>query len=405
MCYNIAVMKSRYHKKRSRRRRSSLSASNWGPVLALLGTVSGILALVALVIFVGLPKLLPLVGIDYRAPFAPTPSPTCTPAPTPTPNPMDLFDTASAETEVVFDASSDYRWFGDPYMFDGKMVLSAGKLIDSQASLLDLYFYEPDSRTAQKINVTLQNDHFMFPKFNGHWLVYLDAKQNGGGYLTMLDLTDESAEPVIIKEIYAGLPEPMLDGDCVAWIDRTGTRMDKLFVCRLDTLETTVVSMFSNNSYGQSLPYFRNGTLIWADANSSGASGSDDTSVIYSMQIGSPSLSTYSAGTYVHDPQTNGTYTAWLDAHHSPDTCLYYSKNGDQPTKIASGVVQFGMWDTFIAYSKDEVIYAYRFDNGKTYRISAEYEAAQFLGVSDSCVIWMDVTSRERDIIKFSRLP
>jgi hypothetical protein len=398
-------MKSRYRRKRNYRHRRSLSASNWGPVLALFGTVLGVLALVAFIVFIGLPKLLPMIGVDFAAPFAPTPSPSPTPGPTPTPNPMDAFDIPSAETEVVFDASSSYRWFGDPYMFEGKMVFSAGKLVDTKAELLDLYFYEPTTRTANKLNISLRNVHFMFPKFNGRWLVYLDAKLDGGGYLTALDLTGPGAEPIIIKEVYTNQPEPMLDGDYVAWTERTGTRMDKLFVCDLNTLETTVVHMFSNNSYGQSLPYLRDGLLIWADVDSSGASDSSDTSVIYSMRIGSPSIATYSAGVYVHDPQTNGTYTAWLDAHHAPDTCLYYSREGGKPVKIASGVVQFGMADTFIAYCKDEAIYAYRFDNGKTYQISADYESAQFLGVSDSCVIWMDVTSRERDIIKFSRLP
>jgi len=398
-------MKARYRRRRNYRRRRSLSASNWGPVLAFLATVLGVAGAVALLIFVGLPKLLPLVGIDFRAPFAPTPTAAPTPRPTATPNPMDGFDAAEAETEVVFDASSNYRWFGDPYMFGGRMVFSAGKLVDSKAELIDLYFYEPGARAATKADIALQHAHFMYPKFNARWLVYLDAQLNGGGALMALDLADPAAEPVLIKEVYTGQPEPMLDGDCVAWTERTGTRMDKLFVCDLNSLETTVVHMFSNNSYGQSLPCFYGGTLIWADVDSSGSGDAEDTSVIYSMTMGSPSISTYSAGVYVHDPETNGVYTAWLDAHHAPETGLYYSKAGGRPVKIASGVVEFGMADSFIAYCRDEAIYAYRFDNGQTYRISAEYEKTQFLGVSDSCVIWMDVTSRERDIIKFSRLP
>ena len=45
------------------------------------------------------------------------------------------------------------------------------------------------------------------------------------------------------------------------------------------------------------------------------------------------------------------------------------------------------------------------FDNGRTYRISAEQELAQFLGVSDDRVSWMDVTTRARDIVKFAAIP
>ena len=81
------------------------------------------------------------------------------------------------------------------------------------------------------------------------------------------------------------------------------------------------------------------------------------------------------------------------------------AQGASEPALVAQGVVQFGMGNKFIAYSKDETIYLYRFDNKKTYKLSGEYEKAQFMGVSDGKVIWMDVTSRERDILKYSEVP
>ena len=45
------------------------------------------------------------------------------------------------------------------------------------------------------------------------------------------------------------------------------------------------------------------------------------------------------------------------------------------------------------------------FDNRRTYRISSDQEQAQFLGVSDDKVMWMDVTTRARDIVKFAAIP
>lgn len=395
---------SRRNRRRIKRRRTSLSASNWGPVLALTGTVLGVLAAIALIVFVALPRLLPLIGVDYRAPFTPTPTPSPTPAPTPTPHPMTSFVPAEAQNEVVFENSSDYKWFGDPYFYDGVMVLSAGKLVDSHAVMQDLYYYYPETRTAEQVRVTLQNAHFLFPKFNGNWLVYLDARLDGGGYLMAYDRTDPNAKPVIIKEVYTGQPEPMLDGDYVAWIERTGTRMDKLFVCDLTTMETTTLNMFSNSVYGQSLPSLRDGLLCWADVDS--AAGTEaDTSVIYSIRLSSSTVRTYSPGVYVHDPECDGTHSVWLDGHHGPDCALYYSKNEGEPVKIAEGVAEFGLGSHFAAYSKDEAIWAYMFDNGRTYRISSDQELAQLLGVSDDKVIWMDVTTRVRDIVKFAAIP
>ena len=71
----------------------------------------------------------------------------------------------------------------------------------------------------------------------------------------------------------------------------------------------------------------------------------------------------------------------------------------------AEGVVEFGIAENFVAYGKDEAVWIYVFENGKSYRLTPERENTQFLGVSGGYVMWMDVTSRERDIIKYALPP
>ena len=166
---------------------------------------------------------------------------------------MDLFDAEGAETEVVFDEIRDYKWFGDPYFYDGKLMLAGGKLIDGKAIMCDLLLWDPEGRSAEKLNIPLENTHFMFPKFNDDWIVYLDANYDDGGKLCAVDRSASSLKPVTIKTVYTGQCEPMLYQNYVAWTERTGTRMDKLFLCDLTTMETTTLHMFSNTSYGQSL--------------------------------------------------------------------------------------------------------------------------------------------------------
>ena len=398
-------MKHNRNRRRTRRRRSNLRASNWFPFMMLFLSVFGVLSIIALVVFVGLPKVLPLVGIEYRAPFMPTPSPSPTPRPTPTPNPMDSFDPVEAQSEVIFEGSTSYSWFGDPYFYKGKLMLSAGKIVDRNATMTSLYFYYPDQdRTAELLPYKLKNSHFMFARFNNDFIVYLDAKLDGGGYITVVDLKDENPQPIIIKEVYAGQPELMLDGNYLAWTERTGSRMDKLFVCDLTSRETVAVQLFNNSFYGESKPSLNNGLLLWADLDDSAMTSL--TSVICSVTLnGSPSIKTYRPGTYVHDPISNGEYTAWLDKNHGPDTSLYFTKDFGLPVKIDEGVVDFGLSTNFIAYSKNSSIYVYMIKDLKTYRITPETEQAQFLGVSDAKVIWMDVTTRERDIVKFAPIP
>ncbi len=394
--------KRRRFRSNRRRRGKSLSASNWGPVLALLGTLLSIAAVLCLIVFVALPRLLPLLGVDYKGPGARADdTPQTIAKPSPTPHPMDGFDASAAFVELVFDGYMDYKWFGDPYFYDGKMLFTGGKLVDGNAMMNTLLRFDPVTRTAETLPLQPENAHFLYPKYNGKWLVYLDAKLEGGGAVMAADITQRPLAPVKIKDVYTGIPEIMLDGDYIAWIDRTGTRMDKLFVCDLTTLESTTLAMFSNSSYGQSLPSLRNGILLWADTDS----GSGETSTVRSIPINASTSGSYSPGTYVHDPQGDGRYTVWLDDHHAEGTKLYYCVDNGVAQMIAGNVVQCGLGDGFAAYSKEDAIYAFIFDNKQTYRISSTNEIAMFLGVSENYVAWMDVTSRERDIVKFARIP
>lgn len=397
-------MKRRRGRKRYRRRHS-LMASNWGPVLALLGTILGIAAVICAIIFIGLPKLLPLVGVNYNAPFSPTPTPVPTIRPTPTPNPMRSFNPLENQNEIVIE--SGYKWFGDPVKYDGHIYLTAGKLVEGKVVMCDLIEYNAQERSASKLDIKLSNAHFMFPKINDKWLVYLDANIDDGGDLMVCETGNGAYTPKLIKHIYTGQVEPMLDGDTVAWIERTGTRMDKLFVCDLNTLETTVIQMFSSSSYGQSKPSLYNGTLLWADS-ADAYSGDGDTaaSCISFIKLSESTVSSYNVNTYVHNPQRRGAYTAWTDSHYGLDSKLYYAVGDNTPILIDEGIVDFGLSERFIAYSKNQTIWLYMFDEKSTYRITPDREAAQFMGVSDDTIFWMDVTARgERDIVKYIVIP
>lgn len=400
------MARRRFKKAKRRRRRRSLSASNWGPIIKLTAVILGFLALLYVILYIAVPKAAEFIGIDYRAPFTPEATPAPTPKPTPTPHPMKTYDFAANSQELVFDGSSNYKWFTDPYFHDGRMIISAGKLASDgkNVAFSDMFFFNPEDRSAEKLPLSPQNFHFMYPKFNGKWLVYLDAKIDEGGAIMAVDLTASPLKAVKVKDIYSGQPEPFLSDNYVAFTDRTGTTKDKLFVYDLTTMESTVVAMFTNSVYGQSKPFIADSTLIWADSATS--SGSSDTSVLNYIYINSSTVKSVNTGTFVHDPECNRQYTAWLTEVHSRNTQLYGMNGfGGEPFLIDSGVVEFGLGSDFVAYSRDEGIYVYMFNGGSIYRLTQDYEQAMFLGVSDDHVMWMDVTSRERDIVKFIEIP
>lgn len=419
-------MKKRFRRKRYNRRRTSLSASNWGPIVKLLLFVFGILAGAALLTLFVMIVLEGVFHVDTPLPpdgiiakvvsvfskeniLVTTPTPYYTPEPTPTPHPMSSFIPEENEKEVVLPAEFQYYWFGDPTFYKGQMLFSAGKIVGDNVRMCALLKYDPESGSVSELPVKLKNSHFIFPVFNDEWLVYLDGNVKGGGNICALRMNALTAEPTVIKTVYTGQPELRLDGHYIAWMERTGTSRDKLFVCDLETTETTVVAQFNSSSYGTSAPYLKNGTLVWA---SDGTEHYDDgrmASVIKHIELESTGIKDLFADTYVHDPEFNGKVFAWLDSHHEEGSSLYiaYYTEGAELTsvKIAENAVDFYLDERFVAYSVDEAVYVYLFNSGESFRISPERELAQLLGASDGCVIWMDVTTRERDVMKYARIP
>ena len=108
---------------------------------------------------------------------------------------------------------------------------------------------------------------------------------------------------------------------------------------------------------------------------------------------------------YVHDPKISPDgVLAWMDANHGPETALYIMKD-DAPEKIAEGIVDFDMDDDIIAYQKDNAIHVYVISASKSYTLTSNMERTQLMSVSDYCVVWNDVTSAERESVKFAVIP
>lgn len=390
-----------------KRRRSSLNASNWWPLFKLILIIVLLLGFIAAVLYLVLPNVLPHFGVEFYPPGVTAPTPEPTPEPTPTPHPLSADDLSNLHKEIVVTATQ-YQWFGDPYYFNNSIVFTAGEVVEGSTRMTTLFMHDTATEEVSKLNIPLENDHFMFPAINDSYLVYLDARANGGGNIIVYSIEDgEFVNPRLVKEVYTGHPQIFLWDNYIAWTERTGTYMDKLFLCDLDTLESVTVQMFELPYYGTSLPHLKNSTLVWADVDSEDTSG-QITSRISILDILSGTNSQLSFDMYVHDPKTDGEHIAWMDGNHGPDTRLYLARIDQpdaSPTLVAEGIVDFFIGDGYLAYSKEETIWVYLFSEKRSFEITRDIEQAQLLGANDDVVMWMDVTSRDRDVIKYARIP
>ena len=340
-----------------------------------------------------------------NAPLIETASPAPTAEPTPVPHPMENFDPVTFQRELILPGELNYPWLADPNAYGGTVIFSAGKLSEGKVKLEKLISCkltdELSASDAVELDIKPLNDHLLFPVFNDKWLVYFDANYDyGGGEIRFIDRTADSPVPKTIKTVYVGQPELKLDGDHIAWIERTGSEREKIFICDLSTEETAVVDYFDNHSSGTSMPHLSNGKLVWS------APASMNDSAVKTLDIKTGSLSEFRPGLFVHDPEYNGEYYAWLDSPHAENAKLYCSDGLSGSFEIAEGVIEFCISGGCVIYSKGDAVFMYEFDNCETYRLTAENESAQLLGVSaDGIIFWMDVTSRERDIIKYMLCP
>lgn len=417
-------MKSRHSRKRYkiRRRHSRLSASIWSPILKLAAAVIGTAAGVALITFFTMFLLETAFKVDtplkpggfteklaelfnIKEPFVVSPTPYFTPVPTATPHPMELFNGEDEEKEIVLPPDLSYKWLADPFCCNDKIVFTAGRADDGNKVLMESFLeYDINSAEVRKLDITPENDHILFPVFNENWLVYLDALYTTGGEIRAVNLKSSARKPFTVKQVYVGQPEIRLDGDYITWLDRTGSDRDKIFVCHIPTLETTVVQYFNRSKYGTSMPYLNKGRLIWA-AEDNSESTARITSVLKYVDLESSTISEFHPDVYIHNPEYNGKYYAWIDSHYNKNSTLYVYDGNGKPKAVDEGIVEFGIDEKYVAYEKDEAVWVYLFETGRIYRITPEREQTQFLGVSGGCIFWMDVTSRERDIMKYIKLP
>lgn len=364
-----------------------------------------IIAAVVLVGFVGyryaFPKVMTAIGIEWP-PTTPAPA-TPTPSPTLPPEPMEVVDLATIQKEII--PESEAKYITDPFFFDGKVVYAAGK--DANGPRYHtLYSYDTETKQNRALsNIEKVNEDFFQPQMNERWLVFLDQKTTGGGLIRAMDLNNERV--FTIKEYYDGKPQITLAGDRICWTERTGSRMDKIYLYELVSGENVTLATIVDSPYGQSATNMSTDEVVWSTygALSTSSDASDQSAIKYiRFDADVKEIETYESGLYVHNPKTNGTDRVWINQNQGPAPTLYLSRDGGEPQQIDTDVDGYGLGSDFVAYAKNEEIWIYGWGGAETYqrRVSLDGERCIFAGSSGRTVFWYVAGMNiDRDILKY----
>lgn len=387
-----------------RRRRRKLMASKVGPWLRILGVLAIIAVVVVLLVKLVVPPMLQMLNVDWP-PSTPTPA-TPTPIPTPTPHPLTVLEPTQYLQDIDV-STQDLRYAADPYRYGEKIYFSAGREPDGSAHFKSLYEYDVETGEQHALSsVQITNDDIFQAQVNENWIVYLDHKRAGGGEIRVLNRNQDSISTV--KTYYSGMPSITMEGDYLAWMERTGTNMDKVFLYDLRSGENMTAAMLERSVFGQSNVDICSGEVIWADADPNAArEEADQKAVINSLSLlpstEAKKVQSFAPNTYVHDPKTNGTARVWTDQRSGPAPKLYLSVNEGLPEMLAENVTGYDLGSDFVAYCADEIMYVHLWGNrGFQRQISLQGEKCIFAGVSNDTVFYY-VTGgvSANDIIKF----
>ena len=322
-------------------------------------------------------------------PIGVTPAPSPSPSPSPDPaalHPLYTADLTAVQKEIVV---PEFQYLADPFLYRGQICFAAGNYTpDGTAAFVRLCTYEPKTDRHTFLALPVQYKSIRFPKMNERWIVYLDATAAGGGRLVAYDRIADTAKT--IKTVHIGMPQPQLWGDTVVWLERTGQSRDKLFACDLKTGESVALELFDNSEYALSTPSFYDGMLVYVDPQGK----------LTKWDLEQNKKETIETGTYVHDPQYNGTFLAYLSGNHGSDTDLYLLTD-DGPLCVAQNVSDFALGDTFLAYNRYERNYVYFPADQSTFCTTRDDEKAMLLTAGGNLLLWMDVTWRDKDISEY----
>ena len=369
-----------------------LNETRYWPVAKAALALLGCAALVLLAVCVLIPAFKNRV-VPAAAPGEPAPRQTVQP---PQAGP-DLSLSAAESLQgavpqtVLLAAAAGVEALADPFVFGREILFAAGA---DTAHLTRLVRVDPVTGAVTELAAERVHDALRNPCEDEAYAVYFDAKAAGGG--TVRALNKQTGEISAVCAVASGMPRLYLESPYLAFCERVSADAARLCVWNLSTGENVALAMFTDPAYASSAPCIDGGAVYFVDAAGDGGG----LSVIRSVRLSDGAASEYAPNTYVHSPQAGGEEIAWLTGNRGDDSDLYLRKDGDA-VRIARGVVDFALASGYLAYSRDETVFACALENGRTHVLSAAGSSAQLAAAGEGLILWRDLTDTDRPLWKY----
>ncbi|MBQ9942209.1 MAG: hypothetical protein IJP03_04285 [Christensenellaceae bacterium] len=358
---------------------------------AVLG--AGLVAAALLVLFV----VLPLAGVELKKSEPPL-------SEKPFEDPLAGEAGEEKENDISGfqqEALIEYRTINDPYMSGNEIVFSSSSVVGGVAVYDKLVLFDVIEKKHTQIPVRVKYENIVWTKLNEDFIVWVDSNGKGGGRVMMYDRAEGKSH--LIKEYAFALPQISLHGDYVAFLQQAGKSLDRLYLYDLRKREAVCVRVLEN------MPSMAGGVHMSEDGITYAVPYMEDDIQkcrIYVQPVDGSAGSVLEPDRYAYAPKKSGIYTAFLSSTSGPPKDIYLMKGGETPILVESDVTNFDMGRDFLAYTKDNNIYVYRFSSGQKYRLNSQVSRGRLASVNGNTVVWYDVTggSADVDIVKYAKV-
>lgn len=351
-------------------------------------------------------------------------------------SPQDVF-TGQEENEAklaqVLDRTANVKTLAvdeprinQPSIYGHEILFSAGKGSLEGSVLTNLYLFDAQTGQAKKIAESKIKDGEIYETYlSRDWIVWLDTDHKGKNVIYKMNRNDYGSVKAntasIVQETANHMPKLGLYGNYLIWMEQESDTLDKLYFVDLTSDENMTIQEFNKTNYAVSSPFIYKNTVIWADSDPNDADGQNSAicSVVFDQlgtvdsqgdyvpdsDEGEIDIKTFSTGTYVHNPICNDDIFVWIDKNNAPDSSLYYAyKSGDTtPKRYWRNVTQYALGEDFLAFTSNQVIYAYYYQSDVLVQISPSGESSILPQASGKLVVW-EQFAQGNDTFKYNIL-
>lgn len=283
----------------------------------------------------------------------------------------------------------------DPYIYKNEVVFTTSSMKGGRLKYDKLYIYDCEKEKETQVeNISVKYDNILFPCMNDNYIVFLDSSLSGGGRVCVYDRNTK--KQTALKDYLYAAPKVTLAGNMLMFMQQAGDSLDRLYIVQLDSMETVAYRVFSGLPLSPSAVNACNGRAVYCIPYRT--EDGFDRSRIYTLDFYSGTEIENEPGKLINDIKTDGENVAFLTASAGMPTDLYCLE-GKNLRLISKDVVNFDMGSGFIAYTKDDGVYAYRFRDNTNYKLNSDISRAYLCSAEGNMVCFMDVTGGFDDTV------